>query len=257
MWSNLRSANDRVSRRTVLSAIGAGLFASSAGCVHPLPPPQGVLIQKGIFGEHNDRRVPVLKAGNNEIKIEIEDKVLQSEFPRSNETANTTVSPSLHNRLKRKYDDVHYYAQVRRLNGHGPLVETNSGEKPRQPAVGGTPRYLLSREIFGKLLSGDRIEYTLAMFDSQRISAVTLIIREGVVRKKFPEADTPGNVPSYRITVDHGEGPDGAPFLQTYYASEEVYNNATVDDKTYFEVIFENRVKPTIRSLSPDPYGSL
>ncbi len=199
----------------------------------------------------------MLKAGNNEIKIEIEDEVLQSEFPRSEEPANTTISPSLHNKLKRKYNDVHYYVQLRKLNGHGPLVETSSGEKPRQPAIGGTPRYLLSREMFGKLLSGDRIEYTLDMFDNQRISAITLIIREGTIRKKFSKADTANDVPSYRITVDHGEGPNGDPFIQTYYASEKAYNNAQIDDQTYFEVIFENRVRPTIGSFSPDPYGSL
>lgn len=214
-------------------------------------------MQKGIFGEHNNRRVPVLKAGNNEIEIEIEDDALQSKFPRSEEPANTTISPSLHDQLKSQYDDIHYYVRVRKLNSHGPLVETSSGEQPRQPALGGTPRYLLSREAFGKLLSGDRIEYTLDMFDDQRISAVTLIIREGTVLEKYSESDSPGEAPPYRVAVDHGEGPDGNPYTQTYFASEETYNNATVDDQAYFDVIFENRVKPTIRSFTPDPYGSM
>lgn len=214
-------------------------------------------MQKGIFGERNNRRVPVLKAGNNEIKIEIEDDVLKSKFPRSEEPANTTISPSLHNRLQRQYDDIHYYVQVRKLNGHGPLVETSSGEQPRQPALGGTPRYLLSRERFGKLLSGDRIEYTLDMFDGQKISAVTLIIRKGTVVKKYSKPDSSGETPSYRITVDHGKGPDGNPFTRTYFASEGTYNSAMVDDKTYFDIIFENRIRPTIQSFSPDPYGSM
>lgn len=215
-----------------------------------------MLLQKGIFGEHNNQRVPILKAGNNQIEIN-EDELVGSVLPRSEEPANTTIPTSLHNQLKETYDDVHYYIQVRKLNAHGPLVETKAGERPRQPALGGTPRYLLSRKAFGKLLSGDRIEYTLDMFDDQKISAITLIIREGTVREKYPEPNSPGEVPAYRITVDHGEQPDGEPFTRTYMATEETYNNAQVDENTYFDIVFENRVRPTIRSFTPDPYGNL
>lgn len=255
MWSNLRSADDRVSRRTVLSAIGTGLLASSTGCVHPLPPPQGVLLQKGIFGERDNHRVPVLKAGNNDIQID--DDVLRSVLPRSEEPANTTIPVSLHEKLKRRYEDIYYYIKVRKLNAHGPLVKTKSGDRPKQPPLGGTPRYLLSREMFGKLLSGDRFEYTLDLFNDQKVDAITLIIRVGVPKKKFAARNSPGGVPPYRITVDHGQQPDGEPFTQTYFASEKAYNNAKIGSKTYFDVVFENRVRPTIQSFSPDPYGNL
>lgn len=213
-------------------------------------------MQKGIFGERNNRRVPVLKAGDNEIQIN-EEEVIGSVLPRSEEPANTTIPESLHDQLKRHYDDIHYYIQVRKLNSHGPLVETKSGEQPKQPALGGTPRYLLSRAAFGKLISGDRIEYTIDMLDDQRVSAITLIIREGTVAEKYSEPDSPGGTPAYRITVDHGERPNGDPFTRTYFASEEAYNDAQVDEKTYFDVIFENRIRPTIRGFAPDPYGNL
>ncbi|MFC6960666.1 hypothetical protein [Halocatena marina] len=255
MWSNLRSADSRVSRRTFLSALGAGLISSTAGCVHPLPPPQGVLIQKGIFGERNNRRVPVLKIKTNETTIE--DGVVKDVLPRSEEPANTTISGPLNDQLEQRYDDVYYYIQVRKLNPHGPLVETKNGKRPRQPAIGGTPRYLLSRESFGKLIAGDRIEYTLDLFNSGTIAALTLIIREGTIKEKRRASDTSGKKPAYRITVSHGERPNGDPSTMTYYATSDVYESIQTGTRTYFDIIFENRVRPTIRSFSPDPYGNL
>lgn len=220
-----------------------------------MPPPQGVLIQKGIFGERNEKRVPVLQIKSNETTIK--DDIVGDVLPRSNEPANTTISEPLNEQLEQRYEDVYYYVQVRKLNPNGPLVETKDGKQPRQPAIGGTPRYLLSREAFGKLIAGDRIEYTIDLFDSGTISGVTLILRKGTIEEKKPASDPGGDAPSYRITVNHGTRPNGDPSTMTYFATRDIYDSAEVGSKTYFDVIFENRIRPTIRSFEPDPYGNL
>ncbi len=256
MWSKVRCANDRVSRRGLLATLGAGLIATTAGCVHPRPPPQGILLQKGIYAKNeNDQRVTVLQAGDNELNIS--DPLLQSKLPRANEPANTTIPESVHERLKNRYSDIFYYVEVKKLNEHGPLVPTQSGDKPRYPAIGGKPKYNLSREEFGKVISGDRIEYTVDMFDSRKMDTLTVIIRKGTVAKKQPISNDnlPDGVDPYLIRVNHGS--DDSPYGMEYYATEDAYQNAPVGSKSWFGVIYENRIKPTIQTFRPDPYGNL
>jgi hypothetical protein len=254
VWTNLRSGDNRVSRRTFLSAL-AVLLGSSAGCSHPLPPPQGIVLQKGIFGERNNRRVPVLSVTNDTVSVQ--DDLLATVLPRSGELADTTVSASVHAQLEQRYDEIYYYVKMKKLSPNSPLIKTKKGKRPEVPLTGGTPRYLLSREAFGKLLVDDHTEYTLNIFDSDKITAITTILRKGVVQEKRPEPDTNPNTPQYRITVSHGKRANGDLVTLTYFADPNVYETAQVGLSTYFDVIFEDRSKPTIRTFTPPPYGNL
>jgi hypothetical protein len=244
-----------VSRRTFLSALGAVFLGSSAGCTHPLPPPQGVVIQKGIFGERNERRVPVLSVKNESITVQ--DEVLGTVLPRPDELANTTVPMSIHKQLKQRYANIYYYVKLRKLSASGPLIETKEGKRPKVPVLGGSPRYLISRETFGKLLIEDHIEYTLSLFDNDSIGAVTTILRDGIIQEKRPAQDANPNTPRYRITVSHGKRSDGDLVTLTYFADLDIYKAAKINTSPYFGVIFENRSRPTIKTFMPDSYGNL
>jgi hypothetical protein len=220
-----------------------------------MPPPQGIVMQKGIFGERNDRAVSLLKATDK--KISVHDDVLATALPRSDDPANTTVVPSLHEKLKQRYDDVYYYVDIRKLNANGPLIETKDGKRPKVPVVGGTPRYIVSREIFGKILVNDHIEYTLSLFDRETITAITIILRNGVIQNKQRRKDSNSNTPPFQITVSHGKRPNGDLFTLTYFAKTDVYEMAQTGMKDRFKVIFKSRTRPTIQSFSPDPYGNI
>jgi hypothetical protein len=220
-----------------------------------MPPPQGIVIQMGIFGERNERAVSLLTVKNESIAIH--DETLAKVLPRSDDPANTTVLPSLHERLEERYEDVYYYVDVRKLSENGPLIETKDGTRPKVPVVGSTPRYIISRETFGRLLVDDHIEYNLSLFERGIITAVTVILRNGVIKKKQPGSDSDSATPAYRITVSHGKRPDGDPVTLTYFTKPETYENAQVGSSSYFRVVFKNRAQPTIESFSPEPYGNL
>jgi hypothetical protein len=255
VWSNLRSGDSQVSRRTVLSALGAAFLGGSAGCSHPMPPPQGIVMQKGIFGERNDRAVSLLKVTDE--KITVHDDILATVLPRSDNPANTTVAPSLHEQLKQRYDDVYYYVDIRKLNANGPLIETKDGKRPKVPVVGRTPRYIISREIFGKILVNDHIEYTLSLFDRETITAITIILRNGVIQDKQRRKDSNSNAPPFQITISHDKRPNDDLFTLTYFAKTDIYKTAQIGMEDYFKVIFKSRTRPTIQNFSPNPYGNL
>lgn len=220
-----------------------------------MPPPQGIVIQTGIFGERNERAVSLLTVKNKSITIH--DEMLADVLPRPEDPANTTVSPSLHERLGQRYEGVYYYVDVKKLNENGPLIKTKGGERPKVPVVGSTPRYVISREIFGKLLVDDHIEYTLSPFDRGVIPSVTVILRDGVIKKKQPIPDSNPDTPGYQITVNHGKRPDGDLVTLTYYATSDAYETAQVGSSDYFKVVFKNRVRPTIQTFAPEPYGNM
>lgn len=220
-----------------------------------MPPTQGIVLQLGIFGERNERSVSLLTVKNQSITIH--DRVLADVLPRPDDPANTTVSSSLHDRLGQRYEGVYYYVDIRKLNENGPLIKTKDGERPKVPVVGSTPRYMISREIFGKLLVGDHIEYTLSPFERGIIPAVTVILRNGVVKKKQPIQNSNSDAPGYQITVNHGKRPDGDLVTLTYFATPKIYEDAQVGSSSYFKVVFKNRVQPTIQTFSPEPYGNM
>jgi hypothetical protein len=220
-----------------------------------MPPPQGVIIQKGIFGERNDRAISLLTVTNE--KITVHDDVLATVLPRSDNPANTTVAPSLHEKLKQRYEDVYYYADIRKLNANGPLIETKGGKRPKVPVVGRTPRYIISREIFGKILVDDHIEYTLSLFDRETITAITIILRNGIIQDKQRRNDSDSETPPFQVTVSHGKRPNDSPFTLKYFAKKDIYKTAQTGMEDYFKIIFENRMRPTIQSFAPDPYGNI
>jgi hypothetical protein len=238
-----------------LSALGAVFLGSSAGCSSPLPPPQGVVIQKGIFGERNEQRIPVLSVKNESVTVQ--DDVLGTVLSQPDELANTTVPMSIHKQLKQRYENIYYYVKLRKLSASGPLIETKEGKRPKVPVLGNSPRYLISRETFGKLLIEDHIEYTLSLFDNNSIGTVTIILRDGIIQEKKPALDTNPNTPPYRITVSHGTRSDGDLVTLTYFADLDVYKAANINTSPYFGVIFENQTRPTIKTFTPEPDGNI
>lgn len=247
--------DDRVTRRTVLSTIGTALLGVSAGCAHPLPPPQGVVLRTGIIGVYDDLTVPLLTVSDGSITVR--DKLLMTVLPRPDEPANTTIMRPLHMELKQRYAAIYYYVDIRQLDPRGPLIDTSHGEGPSAQPLGASRRYELDRRAFGKLLVGDRIEYNLDLFDGTHITAITTIIRRGVVTEKRPSSDRNQNTLPYRITVDHGGKSDDRPFTQTYFAKRDVYETAPVGSTAWFDVNFADRKRPTIHSFPPNPYGSI
>lgn len=255
MWKSPLATTDRVSRRTVLSALGATLLGSGSGCVHPFPSPQGEVLQTGILGVYDGSTLPLLTVTNSTVNVR--DSVLATKLPRAKERANTTVPTLLNERLEQRYSELYYYADVQELDSNGPLINTSRGTGPSVQPLGESRRYGLSRQTFGKLLVGDRIEYNFDLFNGKQIASVPTIIRRGVIREKRPSPDNNPNTPQYRITVDHGQKQRSEPFTQTYFATRQTYDAARVKSTPWFDLVFEDRTRPTINSFSPDPYGNI
>lgn len=221
-----------------------------------MPPPQGVITMKGIYGERNNRRILMLSIKNGRMKVR--DKLLAARFNKTEQPLDTTINDSLHEQLEQRYENVYYYVELKKLKATGPLVASKSGERPSEPVLGSTPRMFLSRGMFGQVLTQDRIEYTIDLLNDDRLADITTIIRKGTVTEKF-RADTSENdeLPPYRITVRNDANKRKGTQKLTYYAKTEVYNSIKKGETKYFGVSFGERTEPTIDSFSPNPHGNI
>ncbi len=208
-----------MNRRAFLGLLAA--LVPTAGCLghHPLPPVRGRVVRTSVVGVSDGDENVLLTATPDEIDLADPMREATAEAGSGGSSGGDdaprfAVPPAVHDALLDRYEGVRYHLTVEhrcRVRAYG-------------VAPGDRLRYRTRREVFRRLLPGDRTLFTVPPAGPPRFQNTNSVVRGGTVRRKRLRVGPADGLRSILTVTPDGVRRGDGPAVSLPVSEEQVEN---------------------------------